>query len=94
MDVESTKNLFFLQAQLENVGLCPPFYKLVGNVVLIPKENYKTFDMTPEQTVLELGRIPCPIFPPLNSLMRLERSYKSINNRFPAASTNVNQQGS
>lgn len=43
-----------------------------------------TLDMTLERTVLELGRIPCQIFPPLNTLIKIQRNYKIINNRYPA----------
>ena len=62
----------------------PPFYKLIGSITLIPKENIKTIDMLLQQTVLELGRIPCQLFPPLNTLIKLQRNPKIINNRYPA----------
>lgn len=72
----------------------PPYYKLVGNVTLIPKENLKTLDMVLEQTLLELGRIPSPIFPPLNTLIKLQRNTKLLNKRFPATELFQLEQGS
>ncbi|KAI9555667.1 hypothetical protein GHT06_018182 [Daphnia sinensis] len=72
------------KTQLTSVQFYPPFYKLIGNIILVPKENMITLDMTLERTVLELGRIPCQIFPPLNTLIKIQRNYKIINNRYPA----------
>ncbi|KAK4022764.1 hypothetical protein OUZ56_008211 [Daphnia magna] len=72
------------KTQLASVHLYPSFYKLIGNIILVPKENMITLDMTLERTVLELGRIPCQIFPPLNTLIKIQRNYKIINNRYPA----------
>ena len=62
--------------------LYPPLYKLIGNVTLIPKENLKKVDLTLEFTALELGRVPAPIFPPLNSLIKLQRRRDLMIKRF------------
>lgn len=61
----------------------PRFYKLIGNVTLIPKECINSMDMVLEQTLLELGSVPYQIFPRLNTLIKLTRGHKAMSKRFP-----------
>ncbi|XP_046437519.1 little elongation complex subunit 2-like isoform X2 [Daphnia pulex] len=71
------------KTRLATVHLHPSFYKLIGNITLIPKENIITLDMTLDKTVLELGQIPYQIFPKMNTVVKVERKQNVINNRYP-----------
>jgi len=79
------KNNFSLfQTQLTDVKeRYPSCYKLVGSASLIPKENIKSISLNLDRTVLELGKIPSPIFPTLNTVTKVKRDYKLIKKRFP-----------
>jgi hypothetical protein len=61
----------------------PSFYKLIGNITLLPKENIIALDMSLDNTVLELGQIPFQSFPKLNTIIKVQRNQKVISNRYP-----------
>jgi len=63
----------------------PPCYTLIGSACLIPKENIKSIALNLDRTVLELGKIPSPIFPTLNTIIKIKRDWKMIEKRFPNA---------